>query len=74
MLLENKNYFTLPKLHQIISSRGHDQRSYLKWPILRYQTAVVEKECVQQVTNTVTNLLIFVPLVIEADVAPAETP
>ena len=39
-----------------------------------YETAVVEKECVQQVTNTVTNLLIFVPLVIEADVAPAETP
>ena len=39
-----------------------------------YQTAVVEKECVQQVTNTVTNLHIFVPLVIEADVAPAETP
>jgi hypothetical protein len=37
-----------------------------------YQTAVVEKECDQQVTNTVTNLLIFVPLVIEADVAPAE--
>ena len=39
-----KNYFTI-NLHRKISSRGHDQRSYLKWPILRNQTAVVEKEC-----------------------------
>jgi N-acetyl-gamma-glutamylphosphate reductase len=24
-MLENKNYFTIPKLHQKISSRDHDQ-------------------------------------------------
>ena len=39
-----------------------------------YQTADVEKKCVQQITNTVTNLPVFPPLVIEEDVAPPEIP
>ena len=76
MLLENKNYFTIPKLHQKISSRGHDQ-------VISHMTnlKVLNSSCREgvlsiklQIQSPTYILPIFVPLVIEADVAPLETP